>query len=169
MRCLWDSLFSKNLNCFSVIFGDSFNMPLDWSSLLGATAVRNNLVVAKSLARIGRNWIELFSVKVIPKATSTATEFWKWKSTAKIQFVIKEYSFPAYKKYSWLDVHCGSHEERPQKARRELVHMCIWGARRALALFLSLLPSLYLFSQEIHSRRTKDHFQLPWIAKLDSP
>ena len=54
---LWDfsRLFSKNLNCFSVIFGDSFTMPLDWSWLLCSTTIRNNLVAAKSLARIAKN------------------------------------------------------------------------------------------------------------------
>lgn len=54
---LWDfsRLFSKNLNCYSVIFGDSSTMPLDWSWLLCSITIRNNLVAAKSLARIGKN------------------------------------------------------------------------------------------------------------------
>ena len=148
MRCLWDSLSSKNLNCFSVILGDSFNMPLDWSWLLGSTAIRNNLVAAKSLARIGRNWIELFSVKVIPKAASTATEFLKWKNTAKIQFVINEYSFPTYKKYSWRRSLRISWRKVPEGEERAHSHVHMRGEEGSRSLSLSPAKSVPLLTRD---------------------
>lgn len=115
-----------------------------------------------SLTRAGRNGWWHFQLKQFPSRSATVA-YATWKNTPEIYFVGKRCSFSTCEKHARPGFTADCPAGSGALGMGGLEHSARAGGGG------SALTSRCLFPQELHSHKTKDHFQLTGIVKLFSP